>query len=94
MTARPYLLCALALMLTSCASLRKPEIAFAPVKIDCAIFDSPKVNPPADPPLSAKDVAVWQLWGLGWQAVAEHLLDQRVESAQCVAKLRDVGIVK
>ena len=94
MTARPYLLFVLALMLTSCASLRKPEIAFAPVKIDCAIFDSPKVNPPADPPLSAKDVAVWQLWGLGWQAVAEHLLDQRVESAQCVAKLREVGIVK
>ena len=94
MTARPYLLFVLALTLTSCASLRKPEIAFAPVKIDCAIFDSPKVNPPADPPLSAKDVAVWQLWGLGWQAVAEHLLDQRVESAQCVAKLREVGIVK
>lgn len=94
MTARPYLMFALALMLTSCASLRKPEVVFAPVKVDCAIFDSPKVNPPADPPLSAKDVAVWQLWGLGWQAVAEHLLDQRVESAQCVAKLREVGIVK
>ena len=94
MTARPYLLCALALMLTSCASLRKPEIAFAPVKIDCGIFDSPKVSPPADPPLSAKDVAVWQLWGIGWQAVAEHLLDQRVESAQCVAKLREAGIFK
>jgi hypothetical protein len=44
--------------------------------------------------MTAKDVAVWQLWGLGWQAYAEHLLGQRVETATCVAKLREVGIVK
>lgn len=94
MAARLFLLCVLALTLTSCASLRKPEVVFAPVHLDCGIFEGPTVQPPSEPGLTQKDVAAWQLWGLGWQALAEHLLDQRVESAQCVARLREVGIVK
>lgn len=94
MAARLFLLCVLALILSSCASLRKPEIVFVPPKVDCGIFESPKVSAPKLPGPSERDVAVWQLWGLGWQAYAEHLMDQRVATAVCVAKLREVGIVK
>lgn len=94
MLARLSLLCALAPMLISCASLRKESVVFVPPKVDCGVFESPKVAPPKLPGPAEKDVAVWQLWGLGWQAVAEHVFAQRVETAQCVAKLREVGIVK
>lgn len=94
MVVRLFLLCVLLLMLPSCASLRKPEIVFAAPKLDCGIFEVPKVNPPTDPALYDKDPAVWQLWGLSWQAVAGHILEQRLETAKCVAKLREEGIVK
>lgn len=94
MLARLSLLCVLAPMLTSCASLRKESVVFVPPKVECGVFESPKVAPPKLPGPAEKDVAVWQLWGLGWQAVAEHVFTQRVETAQCVAKLREVGIVK
>lgn len=94
MLARLSLLCVLAPMLTSCASLRQPQVVFVPPKVDCGVFESPKVAPPKLPGPAEKDVAVWQMWGLGWQAVAEHVFAQRVETAQCVAKLREVGIVK
>jgi hypothetical protein len=39
-------------------------------------------------------VALWQFYALGWQAYAEHVLGQRVETAQCMAALREAGIVK
>ena len=94
MVVRLFLLCVLALPLSSCASLRKPEVVFVPPKLDCGIFEVPKVNPPTDPALYDKDPAVWQLWGLSWQAVAEHIHGQRLETARCVAKLREEGIVK
>lgn len=94
MAARLSLLCALALTLTSCASLRQPKVVFVPPKVECGVFESPKVSAPKLPGPSERDVAVWQMWGLGWQALAEHVFAQRVETAQCVAKLREVGIVK
>lgn len=94
MTARPFLLCVLALMLTSCASLRKPEIVFVPPSVNCGAYEPPKVAPPTEPKLGEKDPAIWQLWGYSWQAVAEHLLTQRVETARCLADLREKGIVK
>ena len=94
MAARLFLLCALVLTLTSCASLRQPNVVFVPPKVECGVFESPKVSAPKLPGPSERDVAVWQLWGLGWQALAEHVFAQRVETAQCVAKLREVGIVK
>lgn len=94
MPARLCLLCALALTLTSCASLRQPQVVFVPPKVDCGVFEPPKVSPPDDLPPTEKDPAVWQLWGLGWQAVAEHVFEQRVETAQCIGKLRQEGIVK
>ena len=94
MPARLCLLCVLALTLTSCASLRQPQIAFVPPKVDCGAYELPKLKAPELPSPAEKDPAVWQLWGLGWQAMAEHVFGQRVETAQCLAKLRQEGIVK
>lgn len=94
MTVRLFLLCALSLMLTSCASLRKPQVVFVPPKVDCGIYEPPKVDTPHDPRPGEKDIAVWQFYALGWQAYAEHVLVQRIESAQCMADLRAKGIVK
>lgn len=65
-----------------------------PPKVDCGIFESPKANTPTEPKLGEKDVVLWQFYALGWQAYAEHLLGQRVETAQCMAALREAGIVK
>lgn len=94
MTARLFLLCALCLILSSCASLRKPQVVFAPPKVDCGISEPPKVDTPHDPRPGEKDVALWQFYALGWQAYAEHVLLQRLESAKCMAALREAGIVK
>lgn len=94
MVVRLFLLCVLALTMSSCASLRKAPQGFIPPSVNCGIFEGPKVGPPSDLSPSVKDVAAWQLWGLGWQAVAEHVLNQRVETMKCVDKLREEGIVK
>lgn len=94
MTARLFLLCVLALTLTSCASLRTPQAVFVPPKVDCGIYEPPKVATPTEPKLGEKDVVIWQLYAFAWQSVAEHVLGQRVETAQCMAALREAGIVK
>lgn len=94
MTARPFLLCVLALTLTSCASLRSPQVVFVPPSVNCGAYEAPKVNAPSEPRPGEKDPAIWQLWGYSWQAVAEHILTQRVETARCLADLRAKGIVK
>lgn len=94
MIARLSLMCVLALTLTSCASLRKDRVVFAAPSVDCAAFDPPRVAAPSDPALTDKDVAVWQLTAWSWQALALHILDQRVETAKCLARLREVGIIK
>lgn len=94
MVARLFLLCVLLPMLASCASLRRDRVVFVPPEVNCGAYEVPKVNPPADLELGEKDVARWQLWGLGWQAVAEHILGQRVETANCIEQLRQQGIVK
>jgi hypothetical protein len=93
MTVRPSLLCALSLILTSCASLRPQAVAYVPPRIDCAAYDAPQVNPPADPGQS-RDIAVWQLNAIGWQAYAEHVLGQRVNTALCLQKLASEGVIK
>lgn len=94
MTARLFLMIALALMLTSCASLRKDRLVFAPPTVDCAAFDPPKVAVPNDLSLGEKDVAAWQLNAWSWQALAEHLYGQRVETAVCLVKMRENGAIK
>ena len=94
MAARLFLLCALTLILSSCASLGKERVVFVPPEVNCGAYEIPKVQPPADPELGEKDVAVWQLWGIGWQAVAEHILGQRIETARCLQQLKQQGVIK
>lgn len=92
--ARLFLLCALALTLTSCASSRTAAVAFLPPKIDCAAFDPPAMAVPADPGLADKALPVWQLYAWHWQAYAEHVLGQRVATAQCLHQARAQGLIK
>lgn len=94
MTVRLLLLCVLSLTLASCATLRKPQLVFVPPKVDCGAFEPPKVDTPHDPRPGEKDVALWQFNAIGWQAFAEAVLGQRVETAQCMAALREAGIIK
>lgn len=94
MIARLFLPCVLTLTLCSCASLRTPQAVFVPPRIDCAVFDTPKVAPPTEPKLGEKDVALWQFYALGWQAYAEHVLGQRIETAKCMAALRQAEVIK
>lgn len=94
MAARLFLLCVLLPMLASCASLGKERVVFVPPEVNCGAYEVPKVNPPDELPPGEKDVARWQLWGIGWQAVAEHILGQRIETARCLQQLKQQGIVK
>ena len=93
-TARLFLLCALGLMLSSCASLRNQPSAYVPPPIDCAAFDPPKVATPTEPKPGERDVVLWQLYAYAWQSVAEHIMGQRVETAACLAGLRERGVIK
>ena len=90
---RTLLLMAALLMLTSCASFGKVQTVFLPPKVDCAVFDAPKTEQPAEPAFKST-LPEWQLYAWGWQAYAEGVLNQRVETAQCMAALRQAGIIK
>jgi hypothetical protein len=92
--ARLCLLCVLVLTLTSCASLGKERIVFVPPPVDCAAFEAPTVSAPTEPAPGEKDPAHWQLFAYGWQAVAEHLLGQRLETARCLHQLKQQGVIK
>lgn len=92
--ARLFLLCALTLILTSCASLRKAEVVYLPPRIDCAAFEAPKVRPPSEPGMTERALPVWQLYAWAWQAYAEHVLTQRVETALCLQKLKQQEVIK
>lgn len=94
MTVRLFLLCVLSLTLCSCATLRKPQVVFVPPKVDCGAFEPPKVDTPREPRPGEKDVALWQFNAIGWAAFAEAVLGQRVETAQCMAALREAGVIK
>lgn len=90
---RTLLLMAALLMLTSCASFRKAPQGYLAPRIDCAAFDAPKAEQPTEPGLKST-VPEWQLYAWGWQAYAEGVLIQRVETAQCMAALREAGVIK
>lgn len=68
-------------------------MTFVPPRVDCAIFDAPTSEVPALPPLKGSK-AEWQLFSYAVMTYAEGLLGQRVDTAQCVAKMREVGLVK
>lgn len=88
------LLCVPALMLASCKSLPTQAPAYVPPRIDCAANDVPRAKKPESPLLTEKSIVIWQLWGWGWQAYAEDVLMQRVETAICLKRLRDAGVIK
>ena len=92
--ARLFLLSALALTLTSCASSQKVEAVFVPPRIDCAAFEAPRIRPPVEPGLTERALPVWQLHAWNWQAYAEHVLTQRVETAVCLQQLKRQGVIK
>lgn len=92
--ARLFLLAALAPMLASCASLRTPPAAYVPPRIDCAATDVPRASKPAEPDLAEKSVVIWQLYAWGWQAYAEDVLLQRVETAACLQQLRKQKVIR
>ena len=89
-----FLLCALILTLTSCASSRPAAVAFLPPKIDCAAFDPPAMAIPAEPGAGEKQLPVWQLYAWHWQAYAEHVLGQRVNTALCLQKAKQRGLIQ
>lgn len=94
MNARRFLPCALIPMLTCLPSCKTVEPVFVPPKIDCAAYEPPKVETPAEPKLGEKDPFVWQLYAYAWQGIAEHVLGQRVETASCLKKLEWQGVIK
>lgn len=94
MVARLFLLCALTLILSSCKSFGQERIVFVPPAVNCGAYELPKVQEPRAPELGEKDPAAWQLYAYGWQAVAEHIFGQRLETAKCLHTLKQQGLVK
>ena len=80
-------------LLTSCASLRKERVVYVAPQIDCAVSDVPRAKIPTLPSLN-EGKAAWQLYAYGWQAYAEDVLMQRVETADCLEQMRQKGLVK
>jgi hypothetical protein len=93
MPVRLALICVL-LMLTSCASLGKVRTVYAPPKIDCAAFDAPRVKTPETPEAAERNVAVWQLHAWHWQAFAEDVLGQRLDTAACLKVLQKAQVIR
>lgn len=94
MAARLFLLCVLTLILSSCASLPREQVVFVPPEVNCGAYELPKVPLPTDPAIGEKDPAVWQLFAYQWQAMAEHIFGQRLETAKCLHTLKQQGIIK
>lgn len=94
MTVRLFRLCVPILILCSLPSCKTVEPVFVPPPIDCAAYELPKVKAPTEPRPGEKDPAVWQLWGIGWQNVADHILGQRLETARCLHVLKKQGVIK
>lgn len=87
------LLCSLALLtLASCQSFGKERVVFVPPRIDCAATDGPRAPLPELP--TTESIPAWQLYAFGWQSVAEDVLNQRVDTATCLAQLRQQGVIK
>lgn len=89
-----FLLCALCLMLTSCASLKPKPVAYLPPKIDCAEFDAPRKAAPEQPDLAERSLVVWQLFAFGLGDYAESILEQRIATAMCLQGNRKAGNIR
>lgn len=88
------LLSVLALTLASCASFGRAPAAYQPPRIDCEALAVPRVKQPAPPALTDKSLTLWQLYAWGWQAYAEDVLSQRVETAICLNTLKEQGAIR
>ena len=88
------LLCALALMLTSCASSMPKQSAYLPPRVDCAEYEAPQKKRPSEPALSEKSLIVWQLYAYGLGDYAEGLLEQRIATAVCMQANREAGNIR
>ena len=73
--------------------MRKEKAVFLPPRVDCAANDAPPLAAPELPQMG-EGVPSWQLYAYGWQSYAEGVLMQRVETAKCLSRLREVGIIK
>jgi hypothetical protein len=82
------------LMLASCASFGKARTVYVPPKIDCAAFDVPRVKRPTEPSPDERATAIWQLHAWDWQAYAEDVLNQRVETAACLKVLQKAQVIR
>lgn len=91
---RLFLLSALALILASCASTKQERIVFVPPSIDCEAYTPPQVPIPKSPASDERQLPVWQLFAWHWQAYAEHVLTQRVETAACLQRLKHQGVIR
>lgn len=88
------LLCALALMLTSCATSKPKANAYLPPRIDCAEYDAPRKKRPSEPAVSERSVVVWQLYAFGLGDYAESILEQRIATAVCMQANREAGNIR
>lgn len=93
MPVRLALICAV-LTLTSCASLGKARTVYTPPKIDCEAFAAPRVKVPEAPTAGERNVAVWQLHAWNWQAFAEDVLGQRLDTAACLKVLQKAQVIR
>lgn len=91
---RLFLTAALCLTLASCASWKKERVVFVPPPIDCEAFTPPQVPEPQAPRTDERQLALWQLYAWAWQAYAEHVLTQRVETAACLHRLKQQGVIR
>jgi len=80
------------LTLASCASFGKERIVYVSPQVDCAALDSPRAYLPTIPTVDS--IPAWQLYAFGWQAVAEDVLNQRVDTANCLLTLKRQGVIK
>lgn len=49
---------------------------------------------PGIPTIAERDVVVWQLAVFQWQLFAESVLGQRLETARCLAVLKQQGVIR
>ena len=80
------------LTLASCQSFGKERIVYVAPRIDCAATDGPRAPVPSLP--TTESIPAWQLYAFGWQAVAEDVLMQRVETARCLYTLKQQGVIQ
>lgn len=89
-----FRLCVPVLMLGLLASCRTVPAESLPPRIDCAAYDAPRVKAPVEPSLAEKALPIWQLYAWAWQAYAEDVLNQRLETAVCLETMKRAKVIR